>query len=216
MVNAAGVSVEHVRAQVEILKTTGRRSAAGTDQQLYNALVEDSIICRQAGRLDAALSRGMEVIACVEMNRRAMGEEQRALHAFALANVASALHMLGHCSVAKQLYEQSHAELSSAPRMLLDQLCGCTRDVRREQLDYIASRAVLAADGHVPSARCYLDGLGVEKTWSDAEVAEAQARAAQIEAELQTNKPPPLNMGSLSGVSHKSYPITSTPRKELW
>ena len=56
MVNAAGVSVEHVRAQVEILKTTARRSAAGTDQQLYNALVEDSIICRQAGRLDAALS----------------------------------------------------------------------------------------------------------------------------------------------------------------
>ena len=37
MVNGTGgVSVEHVRAQVEVLKTTARRNAAGTDQQLYD------------------------------------------------------------------------------------------------------------------------------------------------------------------------------------
>ena len=44
----------------------------------------------------------------------------------------------------------------------------------------------------------------------------AQVRAAEIEADIRSNKPPTLNLGSISGVSHKSYPITSTPRKELW
>ena len=57
---------------------------------------------------------------------------------------------------------------------------------------------------------------GQERLWSDAEVASAQAKAEQIEAEMSAKKPPPLNMGSISGASYKSYPITSTPRKELW
>ena len=57
---------------------------------------------------------------------------------------------------------------------------------------------------------------GEERTWTDAEVASAQAQAEKIEAEIKAKKPPPLNMGSISGASYKSYPITSTPRKELW
>ena len=52
--------------------------------------------------------------------------------------------------------------------------------------------------------------------WSDAEVATAQEAADKIEMQMNENKPPPLNMGSLTGASYKSYPITNTPRKELW
>ena len=82
-------------------------------------------------------------------------------------------------------------------------------------MDYIASRAELATEGKIPDPRSYLDVDGTEKLWSDGEVADAQPRALEVEADVRAN-PPALNMGSLGGVSHRSYPITTTPRNALW
>lgn len=135
----------------------------------------------------------------------------------ALSNLASSLHMLGHLRAAKQLYEQAHTELSTAPRFFLEHCC--LTDVRTVQLDYIASRAVLAARGEIPSWKAYLDGNGQECEWSDAEVAAAKEAAKSIEADIRATIGTPraaLNRGSKSGSSYKSYAITSTPRKELW
>ena len=207
--------MEEVRAQIELFKSQAKRAAAGTDQLLFEKLVEDAIVCRQAGKGETALTKCYEVVACVELNRKSIGEEHKAVHAFSLSNLASALHMLGHMGAAKHLYEEAHRELSAAPRMWFES-CLCLPDVRMVQLDYIASRAALATDGRIPDNRLYLDGDGEEKHWTDAQQASALARALQIEAELNAKKPPTLNLGSLSGISHKSYPITSTPRKELW
>ena len=209
------LTYEAVVAQIENVKSAARNNAAGTDQKLFEKLVEDAIVCRTAGKCETALTRCYEVVACVEMNRKAMGEEQKELHAFSLSNLASALHMLGHCKAAKRLYEQAHQELRTAPQSWLDIFCMCA-DVRGLQLDYIASRAVLATDGHIPDKRTFLDGTGTERMWSDLEIELALPRAMAIEAEIDKNKPPPLNLGSLSGASYKSYPITATPRKELW
>ena len=208
------LSIEQVRAQIETVKIQAKRNGAGTDQKLFSQLMEDVLICRKAGKLDVALSRSYDTVACVEMNRKSIGEEQREVHAIAICNLASTLHMLGHLNAAKQLYEQAHNELFSAPKPFL--LCCIFSDVRKVQLDYIASRAVLATEGQIPDSRAYLDGDGEERIWDDDEVADAQMVAARIEQEIKENKPPPLNLGSLSGISHKSYPITSTPRKELW
>jgi len=200
-------------ANIERYKNNARNSAAGTDQALFEKLVENAVVCRQAGKSELSLKCCYEVVACVEMNRKSIGEDNKMIHAFALSNLASSLHIMGHCRAAKTLYEQAHNELSGAPR--LGFAC-CMPDARNQQLDYIASRAVLATEGRIPDPRAYLDGDGVERTWSDAEVIEALPRAGQVEVELDANKPPPLNMGSLTGAKHKSYPITSTPRKELW
>ena len=208
------LTIEQVRAQIETVKTQAKRNGAGTDQSLFSKLMEDVLICRKAGKLDVALARSYDTVACVEMNRKSIGEEQKEVHAIAICNLASTLHMLGHLNAAKQLYQQAHNELAGAPKQWL--LCCVFGDLRKVQLDYIASRAELATEGKVPDARAYLDGDGEERIWSDAEVADALTYANSIEAEMNANKPPPLNLGSLSGVSHKSYPITSTPRKELW
>ena len=206
------VTIEQVRANVESLKSSAKKNAAGTDQKLFDTLVEDAVYCRIAGKTEAALSRCYEALACSELNRRAMGGEQKRVHAYALSNLASALHALGHLATAKQLYVQAHQELASAPRAFLE--C-CCFDVRELQMDYIASRAELATEGKIPDPRSYLDVDGTEKLWSDSEVADAQPRALEVEADVRAN-PPALNMGSLGGVSHRSYPITTTPRNALW
>ena len=77
----------------------------------------------------------------------------------------------------------------------------------------VASPVRACAAGRTP---LILDGTGTERMWSDLEIELALPRAMAIEAEIDKNKPPPLNLGSLSGASYKSYPITATPRKELW
>lgn len=209
------MTIDEVRAQIEATKNTAKRSGAGTDQKLFEQLIEDVLVCRKAGKLDIALSRSYDTVACVEMNRKSIGEEQKEVHAIAVCNLASTLHMLGHLQAAKQLYQQAHTELSHAPhnRLLCCLACG---DLRQIQLNYIASRAVMATDGKVPDMRAYLDGEGNEQFWSDDEVASAQNMAFQIEQKIKNKAPPPLNLGSLTGASYKSYPITSTPRKELW
>ena len=209
------LSMEEVIAEVEKRKAWARNNAAGTDQALFEKLVVESALCRQAGRIKPALHRCYEVLACVEMNRKAMGEDQKELHAFALSNLASSLHLLGNLGVAKRMYEQAHQELVNSPKSFIDMLCFA--DVRGAQLDYIMSRAEMAANGKTPDSREYLDGTGTQRLWTEDEMADALPRVKVIEAELEAMKPQlSLNNGSLSGPSHKSYAITTTPRQALW
>jgi len=211
---AAGeMSAKEVRARIESSKADARKSAAGTDQLLFEKLVQDSLVCRQAGKSELHLTKAIETVACVEMNRKAMGDDQKMLHAFALSNLGSALHILGYLDAARQLYEQAHSELASAPRPLC---IFCLAEPRDEQLNYIYSRMEMAARCEMPDPSEYLDGDGQKQHWTEEDKQAALPRANEIEAESHTKKMPTLNMGSLSGVSHKSYPITSTPRKELW
>ena len=153
------LSIEEVRSKIEEVKNKARRSGAGTDQKLFENLIEDVLVCRKAGRLETALSRSYDTVACVEMNRKTIGEEQREVHAIAVCNLASTLHMLGHLAAARHLYQQAHSELAIAPSAG-GLLCCIIGNLRQVQLDYIASRAEMAAEGLVPNARAYLDGDG--------------------------------------------------------
>ena len=85
----------------------------------------------------------------------------------------------------------------------------------------------LADSKTVPKSTVFLNGSGEEEEWSEDEIQKAREQAEEIEKKDAAKYPKPsesakgpgglpaLNMSAAANMG-TSYPITSTPRKELW
>jgi len=214
-----GLSKDEVRAKID-----SRKPVVTPDSATFDSLLEEAQWCHKAEQYNKAADKCIDAVACLEKNTEQTGEEIDALmHVTVLHNLASALHQMGHLSAAKDLYEDAHRKLSTAPRGLLD--C-CLGDRRPQMLDFIKARIALVVQGGAPgqNRRTYLDEKGTEQMWTDEEVKDAAEKAVAIEATgtitARAVKTPTLNLATasrdMSQDSWTTYQITDTPRKELW
>ena len=223
--------VDFVVDRASILERIDERVASlDVDNRTFERLYEEYTYLRQASRMDLALAKAVDLIACLEANAKATGgEPEQDLKAVAVFNLASALHQLGHFSIAKPFYTEAIMGLDNAPRNPF--LC-CLPDIRPSQVQYMKLRMEEANRGVIPEALTYLDGDGIEQQWTEYEISIARKKSDTIEhimhAEATARKKPKpaavgpggmklsLNVNAANSNRGKASPITSTPRKELW
>lgn len=202
---------ESIRLQV---MTRGEKVGFPNEDALELHLAE-ALIYSKAMWWNTCLERMIDAMAWVERSKAEVASiEVLETHATITHNLGSVLHQLGHFEAAKAFYDEAHSELAGLTKAEPEGLAWLQQaimqpfDPRPKQLEFMKARSDMAATRQKPDPTLYLSPWGQEVRLSQQEVAEAVARAKDLEGEDKK----PEWIESLP----RHYPVGSTPRAQLW
>lgn len=216
----SALTLSHGDVKEKILQ---RMATVATDSSAFERMIEEAIVLHKAQRFEDAVNKNIELVACLEANAKVNAKDApKEVHAMATHNLGSALHQIGNFTAAKAFYAVAVTELAGAEKDPLEFIWKLFGDVRQAQLDFMKEKVRMAEEGKIPNPKVFLNGSGQEEEWSPEDISKAQTEAQEILKKDAAQNPAPgapamptLNMNLAKDIG-TSYPITSTPRKELW